>query len=480
MHRATLWLGVLAFAAGIASAQRHPTFSLVPAAAVLGAAGLCVRDARSRLVAVLTLAFSCGSCLALVHVSRAVPIEVLARSYPRCRIEGTVSQRTSIGTFIKPTSGRCSGRPLPAAGEIVVVDAAAELGARLAVEGWLVPLEEDGIEGARRRAGGAASFTIESIQERPPRGGFAAAAIAVRRSLRRATHGRRATTAGLLQGLAIGETDRLPPGPQEELRRAGLSHLVAVSGTNVTIVLASVALIAGRVSRRARSASCCLALALFVAVVGPDPSVLRAAAMGAVGLVAVLVGTRSSPLDALALAIVAVLAVRPQMVHSAGLHLSVAATAGICLWAATLERRIRIGPRWLRTALAVTVSAQLAVAPLLALTFGELSLVGIPANVLAAPAVAPATIAALGAALLGLVSDTMARGVIAVASPFADWIAFVGERFGSNESASIAVPRGLGTALAVAGIVVIWISTWRADRARRPVPASPQIAGTVR
>lgn len=412
------------------------------------------------------IAFSSGAAVTSLHAARAAPVVAVADDYPRCHVSGLVSQRSSIGTFVRLRRATCDGAPLPSGAEVVVGDDLGELGSRIATTGWLTPLEDDGIDAVRRRAGAAASLDASSFRVREPTGLIYRAALAIRTSLRRATDDRAPVTAGLLRGLAIGEIDRLPEMSEEALRGAGLSHLVAVSGTNVTIVLTVVASAVGRISRRVRLGACAGALVLFVAVVGPEPSVLRAAAMGAVGLLAVVAGSRSTPLDALALAIVCVLALWPQMVHSVGLHLSVAATAGICLWADRLQRRWRWGPGWLRSALAVTVSAQVAVAPLLVLVFGELSLTAVAANLLAAPAVAPATVIALAAAIVGLGSSVAARGLIALGAPFADWIAAVGGALGAHDWASASVPSPLGVVPALGLVCLLAVNTERADRSR--------------
>jgi competence protein ComEC len=471
VHRARLWLSAVAFSTGVLVGWREPNELVVICAASLGSTMVPVRNALARLAGLVLVAFACGTVVVSLHVARAAPVVTLADRYPRCHVVGTVSQRTPIGTFIRLRRGTCNGKPLPSGADVVMADATGELGGRIATTAWLTPLEDEGIDGARRRAGAAASMDAEAVRVRKPTGLIYRAALTIRASLRRATEGLSSTTAGLLRGLAIGETDRMPPQSKESLRRAGLSHLVAVSGTNVTIVLTVVASVVGRISRRVRMGACSGALVLFVAVVGPEPSVLRAAAMGGVGLVALMAGSRSSPLDALALAVVSVLAVRPQMIHSVGLHLSVAATAGICLWASHLHRRWRYGPGWLRAALAVTVSAQAAVAPLLIIVFGEISVTSVPANLLAAPAVAPATVIALAAAVVGLASDAAARGLVSIAAPFADWIATIGEWLGAADWTSVSLRSPFGVLASLVLVGVLAIGGARADRASRRVAA---------
>jgi competence protein ComEC len=179
------------------------------------------------------------------------------------------------------------------------------------------------------------------------------------------------------------------------MRVTGLTHLEAVSGENVTIVLGvtiGLARAAG-VRRRGRAFLCAATLLAFVVVARPSPSVLRAAVMGGIALVAMISGRRSSALPALSAAIVVLLIVDPFLARTVGFVLSVVATAALVtiapLWTARLERHV---PRPLAIAIAVPAAAQLACTPILLLVFGQLTPYAVLANLLAAPAVVPATI----------------------------------------------------------------------------------------
>jgi competence protein ComEC len=253
----------------------------------------------------------------------------------------------------------------------------------------------------------------------------------------------------LLRGLTVGDTGDLDAGTVDSLRRSGLSHLVAVSGSNVAIVLAAAAAVGARLGRRLSLGASLAALVVFVAVVGPEPSVLRAALMGALGLFALLYGRRAEPLHALPLALILVLVLRPAMLFSVGLHLSAAATAGIVLWARPIADRVRVLSRPVATIAAATLAAQAAVAPILAAVFGEFSVVAPIANVLAVPVVPPATILGLSAAALGAIDPALGAIPARLAEPLAGWILAVGERLGSLEWASVTVSRSVGVLLGV-------------------------------
>lgn len=215
----------------------------------------------------------------------------------------------------------------------------------------------------------------------------------------------------------------------------------SLSGTNVTIVVGAAALAVSRLALRTRVIACAAALGLYVAVVGPEPSVLRAATMGGIALVALAGGRRTEPLHALGVALIVVLALRPGLVFSVGLHLSAAATAGIVLFAGRLARRMSGLPRAVALVLAVTLAAQVAVAPVLIGVFGELSVVAPLANLLAAPAVAPATVLGLGGAVAGSVWPAAGVLLARAAEPFVGWILAVGRTTGGWSGASLEVPR---------------------------------------
>ena len=247
------------------------------------------------------------------------------------------------------------------------------------------------------------------------------AADRVRAGVRHAVRHAPPDPQALVPALVDGDDARLRQGVREEFRRAGLTHLLAVSGTNLTIVL-MLALVVARASglgRRWMLVVGVVAVVGFVLLARPDPSVVRAAAMGTVGLIAVAVGGRGG-LRALTTAIVVLLFLDPWLARSPGFVLSVCATGGILLGANPLAARLsRWMPQWCALMIAVPSAAQWACLPAVVALSGEVSMVGIAANVVAAPLVAPATIAGLVGGLLDLVHG----GVAVVAGTLAAWCA---------------------------------------------------------
>jgi competence protein ComEC len=243
------------------------------------------------------------------------------------------------------------------------------------------------------------------------------AAGRVRLSLRRACGGLPTDARGLLPGLVDGDTSAVPADLQTDMRVTGLTHLEAVSGENVSVLLAVVVALAGAIGlrRRSRVTVCGLALLGFVILARPSPSVLRAAVMGAIVLLGIVTGRRSAALPALSASVLILVTINPFLARSVGFALSVVATAALLtvapIWAQRLSSRM---PLWLATVIAVPAAAQLACTPILVLAFGQLTPYAIPANLLAAVAVPTATV-------LGVVCAVVASGWVPVAVPVA-WL----------------------------------------------------------
>ncbi len=207
-----------------------------------------------------------------------------------------------------------------------------------------------------------------------------------------------AREAELARGFVLGEDEGVDAQTEEDFRRAGLSHLLAVSGQNVMLLalLAMPVLGALGIPLRERLVWVLGLIVVYVPLAGAGPSIQRAGVMGAAGVLATLAGRRASRLYALLLALGVTLAIDPGVAADVGWQLSFAAVTGIFLLARPLRAAItaRIGGSGWRRALAegaaVTIAATLATAPLIAFHFETLSTTTLVANLLAMPAVAPA------------------------------------------------------------------------------------------
>lgn len=214
----------------------------------------------------------------------------------------------------------------------------------------------------------------------------------------------------LFAGLVYGDDRQQSPLTADNFDAAGLTHLLAVSGQNMAFVLAITGPVLRRLGHRQRFVFVLAVLLLFATVTRFEPSVVRASVMTAVAAVAALVGTEMSSRRLLGVAVAALVLVDPLIVHSVAFQLSVAASAGILLWSARVARAVP-GPRWLVEALAVTSTAQLAVAPLLVWRFDGLPVASLPANLLAGPAAGPVMMWGLTG---GLVAGVLPAGVAEV------------------------------------------------------------------
>lgn len=234
--------------------------------------------------------------------------------------------------------------------------------------------------------------------------------------------------AALVPGLAIGDTARLPPDLDEAMTAASLTHLTAVSGANCALVTAGAFWVAGllRLGRAARVVAALIALAGFVLLVTPESSVVRAAAMAIVVLVACATGRTGGGAPALAVAAIALLVVDPWFARDFGFALSVCATAGLVLGSGPLAVALaRWMPRPLAVVVAVPLAAQLACQPVLVLLDPTVPVYGVPANLLAAPAAPVATMAGLAGCLLLPVLPSAGFAALQVAWLPASWIALL-------------------------------------------------------
>jgi competence protein ComEC len=394
---------------------------------------------------------------------RGSAIDVIVHDVPRCRFEGiALEAEGGLGTLAAMETLVCKDEPRLSHAGLVFMRQATTAGAHLSGEGWLVPLGDDAFGAARRRFGAAAELSTIRMDVGKPRVGLLGLAASIRDGLGGAVRVLPPERAGLLTGVTTGDTAALDEQVIDDFRRSGLSHLVAVSGENVVMVLGALALVTRRLTSRTRAAFALVVLALFVLVVGPQPSVLRASAMSVVAVSAFAYGLRPEPWHALLLGLMGVVALRPAILFSAGLHLSVAATAGILLWTRPIARHLPFPPG-IALGLGVTLAAQLATAPLIAGLFGQLSLTGPIANLLALPAVPPATVLGLCAAVTGTVNPWIGGAIARVAEPFVAWILFVARVLGRPSWAAVAVPSwtawllggaAVGAAIAVAGRAV--------------------------
>lgn len=337
-------------------------------------------------------------------------------------------------------------------------------GQRVRVAGRLGPPRGGDLTAAVLSAGGAPELLGE-----PPWPQRAAGSL--RAGLRAATGPLPDQPGGLVPGLAVGDVSHLDPVVAEDFRAAGLTHLLAVSGSNVAIVTGFVILLA-RACRAPPGLTALLsgiALVGFVILCRADASVLRAGVMGAIALVALASGRRRAALPGLGAAVIVLVVADPQLAGDPGFLLSVLATAGLLLlaprWRDGLRRR-RVPPG-VAEALAVPAAAQVAVAPVIAGLSGTVSLVAVSANLVATPAVAPVTVLGVLAAVVSPMCAPVAELLAWLASWPAWWLVLVARYGSSVPGAVVPWPAGVAGAVLLAVVTVAFLTGLRFRLARR-------------
>jgi competence protein ComEC len=368
-------------------------------------------------------------------------------------------------------------------------------GDRIELRGRIRPPPADDYGAYLERIGAVGTLRAESLAPAPTEGADAGSLAARLEALRRSASDGLSRAipepeAGLAAGVLIGLRDRVDRDLAADFTTAGASHVVAISGWNIAIVASTLAAIAGGMRRRRRALLTAAAIVVYVAFVGPSPSVVRAGVMAGVALLAREVGRPGTAAGALGWAVAALLVLDPAYIDDAGFRLSVLATAGILAWGSSLTARLA-GPapgrprRWLAEILGVSLAAQAATTPVVLLDFGRLSLVAPVVNLVVVPLV-PAAMAAGALALgVGVVVGFGVPGVVATLVGLPAWVLYAAMVATVRAGASLPMASieleppwdVVGAALAACAIAAL--ARWgpglvqRLVKPRRRSPASP-------
>ncbi|ORB04632.1 competence protein [Mycolicibacter minnesotensis] len=283
-----------------------------------------------------------------------------------------------------------------------------------------------------------------------------------------------AEQARMLPALVLGDTSAITASTGRDFRAAGLTHLMAVSGANVTIVCGAVLFSSRLIGPRMAAVLAAVTLVAFVIIVQPTASVLRAAVMGTVALLGVLSARSRQAVPSLAASVLVLLALAPHLAVDIGFALSVVATAALVLLAPVWTARLvaRGWPRPLAAALCVAWAANLVTAPLIAGISGRLSLVSTLANLVVAALVAPITVLGSAAAVLCAWWPTGAELLIRFTGPELWWVCHVAQWAGAVPAATVSVPAG-GAGVAGVGVgAVMVVVGWRWRWCRRVLACS--------
>ena len=433
-------VAVGSLALGLALAQADASLALGSAAAALACLALLRAPGLAIVAAVLLLLGSAAGdarLRALDHASALIadrlPISARAHllTHPRpsafgASAEARIATGSLAGARILLRFGDRGSRP--------ALQDSAPIGAELAVAGSLRRPQKDpdasfDFAAHLRRRGIAGELMVDRVRVTGRRRrGIAGALDRLRgRAERGVSAGLPDSDAALALGMVLGEDEQIDTAKRDDWRDAGLSHLLAVSGQNVMLLMAFALplLVAARLGPRGRGVALLCLVALYVPLAGAGPSLQRAGVMGAAGIAAMTLSRPSSRWYALLLAGAVTLALNPRACGDPGWQLSFIAVAGILIAGRPLAARLRViaqelagppsraGPLaraavdGLCEGIAITVAATLATAPLLAYHFGSVPLASLPANLLALPAVAPAMWLGMVKASLGLAAPLL-------------------------------------------------------------------------
>ncbi|MGH2455254.1 MAG: ComEC/Rec2 family competence protein [Candidatus Limnocylindria bacterium] len=435
-------VGVLAADAGWQPAAP----ALIAAAAILVAAGVMLRRPAVVGCGVLLLGLAVGEWRGVASALPTGPDSLSALTGEASwQITGTVvddprprgeRQQVVLEAVVLRASREAD---LPVSGRLLVWlprSAATGAGDRIAFDGRLQePRDFDGFayrEYLARQGIGASSsaFRMEVVGRQA--GPLPALLGGLRAGL---LHGLNATVpepeAALGAGILLGVRAGIAPEVSDAFARAGLTHVVAISGWNIAIVAAVAAaatrpLIARRGGRWLALAAAFSVVGGYVLLTGASPSVVRAALMAAALVLARVGGSRAHAASALMAAALAMLVAAPPVLWDVGFQLSALATGGLIWFAAPMERRLRRWPALVREPVALTMAAQLTTLPVILLNFERLSLVAPAANVVVVPLVPvvmlSSALAATAGALDALVHVPVLGDAVAWASGGAAWL----------------------------------------------------------
>lgn len=269
---------------------------------------------------------------------------------------------------------------------------------------------------------------------------------------------------GIVLGIVLGERASI----SRELRTAfavtGTTHILAISGFNMTLVAAATTLLLrGRVPPIVSAVVTVVSVAAYSVLVGPQPSVVRAALMASVGSIGLALGRRGAAANALAAAVALMLLIDPRALEDVGFLLSVGATGGLIAWERPVRQRLARLPAWAAEGLAATVAASTPTIPIVAAVFGRVSLISPLANLFAVPLFAPIMTFGAAAALVGAAAPAaawpLALAAYACALVFRRGI----ELAAALPGAAVVVPPGPGTGAAVAAAIVVGALAARAS-----------------
>ena len=246
--------------------------------------------------------------------------------------------------------------------------------------------------------------------------------------------------AALVLGVVFGYRAALPTSLQQHMIASGLIHIVVISGLKVSLLARIIHDALGRWLPRASPMIAVTAMAGYALLAGASAAALRAAAMGALVVIAGRLRRDSHIVVSLALTGAVMLGLKPALARDVSFQLSFAGTIGIATLTTGIAAHLRWLPGVLRDPFAATLAAEAATWPLMLANFHQLSLVAPAANALVLPLLPAVMITGGGGALLGIPAGVIGWPVMQAAGLIASWFRIVIDGVGSSPMAAIVMP----------------------------------------
>lgn len=235
----------------------------------------------------------------------------------------------------------------------------------------------------------------------------------------------------LIAGMTLGSKVSIPKDFWESLKSSGTAHVVVASGMNVTLVAGFLMnMLTVFVNRRKAVVLALIGIWLYAVIAGFDAPIVRAAIMGSIAFSAQALGRVNEAWRGLFLSALFILIIKPEWTTDLGFILSFIATASLMLFEKRIEKRIKFIPSPVREDLSTSLAAQIGVAPILFVTFGQFNLLSPVINAAILWTVAPITMIGMFAAILSLLSIQLGRLFLLLSYPLSSWFVWIVQMFG--------------------------------------------------
>lgn len=471
--RLDLWAVTLA--AGIVLGTTAPPLgvALVLAGFVVSVAAICRRDLVPeswRMMATLAPLFAAGGVgIAFLHLSAPDPLAELAEISPgEVTVVGEVVSPPVRGSFGYRAELRIEhlwyeGEEVLRGGGVQVFsgDLSVGVGDEVRVDGGISSPEsgEEDFDYERYLStkGISAVLYADNVWRVSEESGWIGRVH--RRTDVALGYGLRPKEASVVRGMVLGDRSRMPEELEEDFRRSGITHILAISGQHVAILTALIYFVLRgfAVPLMVRNPATLALVWIYIIVAGAPPSAVRAGVVATFVLAAPLLGRQLSPLHFMTSMLAVILAYNPNLVYSVGFQLSVAAVFGILLLRRPLMSLLRVTvfrpfgepPELASNLLSISLAAQIATAPIIAATFGEVPVVGVITNLIAVPLSGPILTLGLLASLAGNVAPFLAYPINYANGFLVTVVEWVAQGFSALSFAVVQTP---GTNLALIGL----------------------------